>query len=793
MFTNYLKIAVRNIKKQKWYSLINISGLAVGMACCILIILWIKDELSYDRFHKNADVIYRVTEHQYNSSGDYFPVAVTPWPLAEALKKDSPEIVESSRLRIMTNVLISYNDKKFYENNFVAVDPSFLKMFSFPLMKGDFSTALTQPNTILITEAAAERYLGNENPIGKILNFHNYTDFKITGVLKNVPRNSHINFDFLVPFESTLREFGWTDSWETNNYYTYVQLAENASAQLLSEKVSTYLKKINPETKTKLILQPVTDTHLRSEYAIDLYGSTENKAFYVYAFSVISMFILFIACINFMNLSTARSEKRSKEVGLRKVVGASRSQIINQFYGESLLMTFISFIVAFLLVITLLPAFNNISGKMLTLDSMNDSLFLLVLFGIILVTGLVSGSYPALVQSSFNPVESIRCISLRFSSKSGKSLFRRTLVIIQFTLSVILIVGTMIVYKQTNYMLNKDLGFKKESTVYFIKRANINTQYDTFKSELLADPNIIGVTSSSDVPTYTVHSTGAFSWEGMDPETKFLIHQFSIDHDYIKTFNMNIIAGRNFSKKFPVDDSTQSFIVNETAVKTMGLKNPVGARFQLYGNRGQIIGVVQDFHFKSLQTMIEPLVLRIEPDRDLYVFVKFKSANTKEAIATVSKVYNSFNPDFPLKYTFLDQDVKQLYSSEEQTKDIFNYFTIIALIISCLGLYGLALYMAEQKTKEIGIRKVFGASIMNIVTNLSKESVLLICISNLIAWPIAYLLMNNWLQGFAYRIEINIYVFLVAGFLSFIIALATVSYQSIKVALANPVKSLKHE
>jgi ABC-type antimicrobial peptide transport system permease subunit len=410
-----------------------------------------------------------------------------------------------------------------------------------------------------------------------------------------------------------------------------------------------------------------------------------------------------------------------------------------------------------------------------------------------LITGMVSGSYPALVQSSFKPVDSIKGIGQKASSKSGKSLFRRTLVVIQFTLSIMLIVGTLIVYKQINYMLNKELGYEKESMIYFIKRANVRTQYEAFKSELLEDPNITGITTSSDVPTYSVHSTTAFSWEGKNPETNFLIHQFSVDFDYIKTFNMNMIAGRDFSREFPVDASTKSFIVNETAVKAMGLGNPVGSKFTLYRNSGQIVGVVEDFHYKSLQKEIEPLVMRIEPRRDSYVFVKFRSEKTKEAIASVSKVYNSLNPDFPLQYTFLDEAIERLYNSEQKTKTIFNYFTLIAIFISCLGLYGLASYMAQQKTKEIGIRKVLGASIMNIVTNLSKEFILLVCVANAIAWPLAYLAMNRWLHNFAYRIQIDPLLFIYAGFISTFLGLITVSYHTIKSALANPVNSIRYE
>jgi putative ABC transport system permease protein len=793
MFKNYLKIALRNLRRHKGYSFINITGLAVGMSVCILILLWIQDELSYDRFHKNADVICRVTEHQYNSSGDYFPVAVTPWPLAEALKKDFPEIVESCRLRIWTGRLISYGEKKFYEDNFVAVDPSFLKMFSFPVLKGDAATALTKPNTVLITREAAVRYFGEENPLGKVLTFHNRYDFEIVGILGNVPRNSHIKFDFLVPFESTLKEFGWETSWWTNNYTTYIQIADKASHRLLADKVNNYLKKVNPGTGTKLILQPLTDIHLHSNYAIDLYGQTQSSAIYVYAFSIIALLVLLIACINFMNLSTAQSERRSREVGLRKVAGASRNRLVAQFYGESIFLTFISFLIALLMVSLFLPVFNQLSGKFLSLASLKQSFMLLGLLGILLITGVVSGSYPALVLSSFTPLRSFKGPNLMFTQKKRKPLLRRLLVTVQFTLSIILIIGTLTVYKQIHYMLQKKLGYEKDSLVYFIKRDNLRTQYDAFKDTLLHDPSILGVTTSSDVPTYTVHSTGAFSWEGKNPETHFLIHQFSVDFDYIKTFGMNLIAGRDFSKQYPTDALTQSFIVNETAVKAMGLKNPIGAKFSLYENTGQIIGVVGDFHYKSMQKEIEPLVFRIEPQRDSYVFVKLRRGHSQEAISAIRKVHDRFNPEYPLEYKFLDESVGQLYLSEQKTKNIFNNFTFIAIIISCLGLYGLSAYMAQRKTKEIGVRKVLGASNLNILSNLSIEFIILVGVSNLIAWPAAYLVMKMWLKNFAYRTTLSAWTFILSGMMALVIALLTVSYQSLKVVRANPVESLRHE
>ncbi|MFC1725956.1 ABC transporter permease [candidate division KSB1 bacterium] len=793
MFKNYMKIAIRHVFKQKMFSLINIFGLSVGMACCLLILLWVKDELSYDRFHKNADEIYRVTEYEYDSSGDYIPYAATPWPLADALKQDFPEIVESARLRVLTDMLISYKDKRFYENDFVAVDPDFLKMFSFPLIKGDISNALNEPNTVLVTEETAKRYFGNENPLGKTITYNFRHDFIVTGVIKNIPHNSHMRFDFLVPFESTLRTLGWTEAWDTSNYYTFIQLQNSADYQEMSEKIYDYRKTIYPESKTMYILQPLTDIHLRSNYAIDLYGQSEEKAVYVYVFSIIALFILFIACINFMNLSTARSDKRAKEVGMRKVVGARRSDIIAQFYGESIFLTMISLIVAILSLFLLLPLFNNLSGKELTYDIFGNPLLMLGMLGIALITGLVSGSYPALVQSSIMPVDSIKGTGLIFSVKSRKLFFRRILVVTQFTLSIILIVGVLIVNKQLNFIMNKKLGYEKEQIIYFIKRANLKLRYDAFKSDLLKNPNIVGVTASSDIQSYTVHATGGFTWEGRSQDTRFAINHFSVDHDYIKTFNMKMVEGRDFSKEFPVDAATQSFIVNETAVKAMGLEEPVGTGFTLYGNYGHIVGVVEDFHFKSLQKEIEPLCLRIEQGQDRYVFVKVNSENILDIVNSIESIYNRFNPDYSFEFAFLDETVDRLYNSEKRTAQIFNYFTLITIIISCLGLFGLAAYMAQQKTKEIGLRKALGASVPNIVKLLSKEFIILVGTANIIAWPAAFCIMNEWLNNFAYRTDIKIGLFVFAGIISLFFALITVSYQTIKAANANPVDSLRNE
>lgn len=792
MFKNYFTIAIRNLWKNKSYSFINIFGLAIAIVSCIFILLWVIDELSFDRFHENAEVIYRVIEHQGTSNGDYMDVAVTPWPLAEALNKDFPEIIETSRLRIVKYSLVSYQEKKFIEDNVVAVDPSFLKMFDFPLLEGDANTALNDPNSILVTENTANKYFNMENPIGKTINI-NSIEYNIAGIIANTPTNSHINFDFLIPFVS-LKTMGWTDSWGTNNYTTYVQLMNKSSYELIKEKVYNYFMEfVNPQSGCYLDLQPLTDIHLKSHYSIDLYGATEMKMMYIYGFSAAALFILFIACFNFINLSTALSEKRSKEMGLRKVVGAIRKQIIAQFYGESVLIVIISFFIALLIIFVFLNDFNNITGKLLKINTIFNPLVLIGIFSILFFTAILSATYPAIVQSAFKPVDSIKGGGMVFTSKPGKSIFRKILVVFQFVLSVILIIGALTITKQINFMLNKDLGYSDESIIYFRKRGELIQNYDAFKSELLKNTSIKSVTTSSDIPTYTVHSTSAFEWEGKNPEDGFMIHQFSIDHDFIKTFGITMLDGRDLSKEFPVDDSTQSFIINEATAKKMGVKNPIGLGFTLYDFKGQIVGLVKDFHYKSLQTEVEPLVMRIEPRRDRYIFVKLDPNHFQEAKDIIQTTYQRFNSEYPFEYNLLEDEVGELYKTEQKTKLLLKFFTVIAILMSCLGLYGLASYLAVQKTKEIGIRKVHGATVIKIVNKLTKEFIILVLLANVIAWPLAYIVMNEWLQNFVYRINLGATVFIIAGLISIILGIITVGYHTLTAATANPIKSLRYE
>jgi ABC-type antimicrobial peptide transport system permease subunit len=612
----------------------------------------------------------------------------------------------------------------------------------------------------------------------------------VSGIIDNPPPNSHLQFKMLAHFDILMKRFGWGGGWWNNNYYSYILVQEGSDVKKLGAEIHEYFKKISETARTRLHLQPLKDIHLRSNYAIDLYGQSQDKSIYIYIFSVVAFIVLLIACINFMNLSTARSANRCKEVAMRKTVGANKSDVIRQFFGESLFLSMVACFFGAVLVIIFLPAFNSLTGKSLVFNFYSDIRIFLILIGIGLVTGILSGIYPAFFISSFQPVSIFRGTSV---TGGRSSFFRKTLVVFQFSLSIIFIAGTLIVFHQLNYVRNKDLGFDKESIIHFRIRGNLGRNFNAFKNVLLQNSGIKNISKSSDLPTYTVHSTSGISWEGKSPTDAVLIHQFSVGYDYIKTFGMEIVDGRDFSKEFSTDAKTQSFILNETAVKHMGMESPVGKWFQLWNLKGTIVGIVKDFHFKSFHKEIEPLVLRLEPRRDSYAFVRLAAGSVNESIEAVKEAYNKFSPRYPFEFAFLDESLDSLYRSDKQTGKIFGYFTFLAIFISCLGLFGLASFMIEQRTKEIGIRKVLGANIPRIIFLISKEFIKWVVVASLLAVPVAYLAMSKWLQNFVYRTSIHPGVFFLAAAMALVIALGTVSFQSIKAALANPIDCMRYE
>jgi putative ABC transport system permease protein len=788
MLKNYFKIAFRNIIRHKAFAMLNISGLAIGMACSILILLWVQNELSYDKFHANAGELYRLT-----ASAEEFKAAVTPAGVAAGLQSEMPEIKATIRISKPTGRLLEIGTQKFQEDRVFYVDSNFLQAFSFQLKKGNRLTALSAPNTVLITEAMAKKYFGTEDPLGKVIRQDNTENLTVTGVLENAPSNSHLQYDFIMPISSIANtNYDIKNKvWGNFNFYTYVQLNKSVdpspiNISRLTAHINTIYKTHVKDIKILFRLQPLTAIHLHSDMQIDLPGHGNIQ--YVNIFFIVALFILAVACINFMNLATARSSRRAKEVGLRKVVGAGRTQLIVQFLGESMIISFLSLLLAVILVWLLLPAFNTLAGKELSFNLFKGNL-LLILGSIALLTGLLSGSYPALFLSGFRPV-----IVLKGKMKSGMGnlLFRNGLVVTQFIVSIILLVGTAVVYRQLNYIKEKNLGYERSNLLYMPMTGDLWSKQPALEASLLQNPNTSDYTIISDLPTNLVTGTIDVQWEGKDPKSQVVIPNMDVDENFIKVFQMKMLSGRSFSADFKGDSA--SYILNETAMKLMGMSidNAVGKSISFAGARGNIIGVVKDFNFKPLQYAIDPLVLRLNRYGGTIV-VRAPAGNTKSTIAAMGKISQALNPAYLFTYNFLDNDLDNLYKGEQQMGSIFNFFAVLAIFISCLGLYGLSAFMAEQRTKEIGVRKVLGASVFNIVYLLSGNFTRLILIAMAVAVPVSWLAINSWLKGFAYRIDINWTIFLVASVTALLIAWLTVSYESIKAAITNPVRSLRTE
>jgi len=723
MLKNYYTIALRNLKKHKGFSTINIAGLSTGMAACILILLWVQDELSFDRFHVNAHDLYRVVlEEQYANRVGYWPVISIP--VGPALKANFPEIEDAARFR-MYFALIQQGNRRFDERG-GFVDPSFFDLFTFPFVKGDRKTAFPDPYSIVITERTAEKYFGHEDPLGRILKINNETDYRVTGVIQNVPRNSHLRFDFLMPFDRYIQIDRAPESWGRNQIDTYVLLQGNTSIEEVNQKIAGLLRPHLTRVETRLFLQPLTRIHL-----YNLTGGGNIR--YVYIFSIIAAFVLLIACINFMNLTTARSSTRIKEVGMRKVTGAQKSHLVKQFIGESILLSFISLFFSIILVSVFLPTFNSLSGKQLTIDISSQMHVILGIVGLAIFTGLISGSYPALILSSLRPVHILRGSLLPGSLGTKRSIFRKVLVVIQFSISIVLIICSVVVSRQLDFIKNRDLGYNKEQVVFLSMNEAMNRRYDSIKNALLKDSNVSYVTGSSMLPTEIATSYVGFDWEGKEPDQSVQMYLARVHYEFIETLDIKLIQGRSFSKDYPTDG--RNFILNESAVKLTGLRSPVGSRFSWGDEEGTIIGVVEDFHFRSLHEQIGPLILVFRPERCGYICIQIKS-NAVDLSGTINQMETTWNqlvPEFPFEYHFLDEDFDAMYRSEQRIGRIFRYFTFLAVFVSCLGLFGLAAFIAERRTKEIGIRKVLGASVTRIVKLLVKEFVILVSLANIFA------------------------------------------------------------
>ena len=787
MIRNYLKIAYRNFVRNKVYSTINVLGLALSMFCAMLVILWINDELNYESFWPNSERIYRLAQAPKFNDGTVFRVAASPAPMPELLKEQLPGIAEYTRFRpIPDKVLIQYDDARFYED-VTYVDSTFFNVFQLPFLAGNPTNALFDPNSVVITARMAEKYFGDhwqrEGVLGKTLAVDNDHNFAISGVIADLPSTTHFKFDILLPFRK-LYEYGWSMSWGNNYYYAYFLLEKDIDPESLSAQIAEFAK-TRDDIRDNFYLQTLGDIHLYSDFDIDVYGSTEPRYLYVRIFTGIALAIVLIACINFMNLSTAQSERRAKEIGLRKTVGSRRWQIVGQLLSESILLSLLALFLAGVAVVLVLPTFNRIVDKSIGLGPEMWPTGVAFIVGAVVI-GLLAGSYPALFLSAFKPVQVLKG---GFVAHRGGTVFRRVLVVTQFAVTIILILGTTVVYQQFQYFIEKDLGYDKDLLVYMPMLGDIISDYDGFKNDLTQQPTVKGVTTSSDLPIYTV-SASYVDWEGKSEEDDILFHHFSVDYDYLATLGLELLEGRAFSPNFPADSS--NYILNEEALKLTGFSDPIGKRFNMGGNEGTIVGIIKDFNFKSLHQKIEPLMLHMIFDPS-YILVKVAPGNTASSLALIEQAWNKHNPSYPFEYHFLNEEYEQLYQSEKRMSDVFDYFTFFTLFIACLGLIGLINHMIEKRTKEVSIRKVLGASVSSILVLLSQEYVRLIVIAFVIAIPVAHYFIGDWLDTFAYRVNVPWWLYVVPGALVLLVALLSVSAQTVKAARRNPVDSLRYE
>lgn len=792
MIKNYIKIALRNIKKNPGYSFINILGLAVGIAACVLIFRYISFELSYDKYHSKTNELYRVTLQTPQNH-----IAVTPSIVSPILLSEFPEVESAVRVYALGNyspVVLQYEEQVFKEQSFAFADSSLFTLFDFPLISGNAKTALKRPYTIVLSETMAKKYFGDENPVGKTLLMNNTQEYEVAGIMENIPQNSHFRFDIIASLES-LRSWGELTDTELRGaqFYTYIALKKGTDPKVLESKIDAFVEQQLPDSRSfELLLQSVTDIHLHSN--IDHEIQPQGDFRYVLAGGITALLILVIACINYMNLATARSVRRSREVGIRKVMGSGRRELMGQFFGESAFLTFISLLVALFLVELFTPGFFQLTGQALPIN-FTDPLLLLLLAGIGIVVTLLAGSYPALVLSSFKPSDVL--MGSR-TTGAGSTSLRKALVIFQFGISVFLIVGTLVVHNQVDYIQTKELGFNKNNVVVLTSYNEVEQRFEAFRSELSQVPGIGIVTMASHSPV-DIGSGFKIDVEGINEDPDFVINGLQARPEFTNMFEIDIIAGdpiteNNFSATNRSEDPEYAFLVNEKTAQVFGVEPEelVGRRTDVHGRIGTIVGVVEDFHFSSLHNEIEPLMI-FPQDGFNKLMVQLTSSDVKNALQELEASWEGFFPSIPFEYQFVDQQFDALYRSETQIGYIFTGFSLLAIFVACLGLFGLSSYMVEQRTREIGVRKVLGASLFNILGLFSIDFLKLVIAGFVLAVPLAWFVMSEWLQNFAYRIDISYSIMLIAGGLTLVIALLTVSYQAIKAALLNPVESLRSE
>ncbi len=799
MIKNYLKVALRNLRKQKGYAFINILGLAVGIAASVLIFLYITDELSYDRFHENAEQTFRLTADWSNKGDSRIHQLGTPWILAQTIRDKYPQVKYITQVTgPIGDVIVRYKDQAVKESDVFCAESSVFDVFTFPLIKGEPESSLRDPNTVVLSQALAAKFFQDADPMEKtieILAGGRTQSLKVTGVIQNIPQNSHFRFEMLISMKTIFPEpsLGWTN----NNYTTYVTLQEGVTQTLMEEKLveidRVYFEGGREHIPWIWTLEPLSKIHLHSDLVT---GNQPNGSIaYIRLFSVVAVLLLLIAGINFVNLATARSARRAKEVGLRKVVGSQRKQIIRQFLGESVLISLISLVLAVILIQAALPLYQNMTGKTLGLSYLGNPFVIPGLVGLALAVGFLAGLYPALFLSSFKLTDVLKGSS--FTGRRKGSLFLRNgLVVFQFSMSILLIIGTLVIFRQLNYIKNQNLGFDKEHVVVIHNADTLEERLNTFRDQLKQQSNVVGVSSSRSIPGWGTPNWG-IGVEGVPRERPLNMNFMTCNQDFAETLNIGMIEGRFMSKDFPSDKD--AVVINKKAAEYFGIPDPINKKLRIWWTQKDItiIGVIDNFHFESLHRNVRPMGYILPEVTDStslpFLLVKTGSAITTDLLAQLRKTWNSISGGLPFEFSFLDERVNALYQNDNQAGKIVTIFSFLAIFIACLGLFGLAAFVAEQRTKEIGVRKILGASIPNIMWILTGQFVKWVIVANLIAWPVGYWIMNRWLQGFAFRASLSVWIFFISGLAALAIAALTVSSQVVKAALTNPVDSLRYE
>jgi len=794
MLKHYLKVSLRISFRNKGFSLINVASLAIGMACCVLILLWVMDEVSYDRFHENGDDVYLVAAWTRLGSQTHL-TSNSPPALAAALVEEYPEVVAATRFNTYSGLVIRHGDKTFIERAH-AVDPTFLDMFTFPLISGDASQALTEPHSILMTKEMVAKYFGDDDPIGKVVDVDGRFQFTVTGILDDIPENSSLRFDFLIPFNALADLWNSPEypyQWTNWNLYTYVQLLGGVSCKDVEAKIYNRINESDPEAKATIFLAPFSDLYLHG------FGPVSGRFPVVLLLAVTALFVLIIACLNFMNTATARSANRAREIGLRKASGAQRRDIMAQFYGEAFLLSFISLVVALALVEVLLPMFNHLVGKHLSFEFAGNLHMYLALAGVMLITGLVAGSYPALYMASFRPAKVFSGI---VSSGPRKSTFRKSFVVWQFAVSTVLVVATIVVQKQLNYLQHRDLGFDQENLVYVALKGELKDRHETVKQQLLGHPDVLSVSAVSRVPTGVYDNGSKWEWDGRDEARDPLVTYYGADVDFLETFGAEMVLGEYFSKDRSEVSSVSSgnVVINERFAEIIGADNPIGMQLRNYGYSYTITGVMKNFNFKPTYWHVGPLMIyqksfaESNPNRYNYLFARLRPGATGPVLSHIQSVCEKFDPNFPVVMRFLEDDYGYMYGGERRLGSIIQYSAFVMIFVTCLGLFGLSAYTAERRTKEIGVRKVLGASMPGVIGLLYRQILTPVLIANVIAWAFSYLLLTGWLMSrFAYRTSIGWQPLVLASCFTLGVALLSISYQAFRASRANPVDSLRHE